>query len=32
MMFFAAFMPTMCWVAPEIPQAMYTIGFTVLPV
>ena len=31
-MFFEFFMPTRCWVAPEIPQAMYTVGFTVLPV
>ena len=32
MMFLAPFMPTMCWVAPEIPAAMYTVGLTVLPV
>ena len=32
MMFFEPFMPTMCWVAPEMPQAMYTVGFTTLPV
>ena len=25
-------MPTMCWVAPEMPSAMYSFGFTVLPV
>ena len=25
-------MPTRCCVAPEIPQAMYTSGFTTLPV
>ena len=32
MMFFEPFMPTMCWVAPEMPAAMYTVGFTTLPV
>ena len=32
MMFFEPFMPTMCWVAPEMPRAMYTSGFTTLPV
>ena len=32
MMFFEPFMPTMCWVAPEMPAAMYTPGFTTLPV
>ena len=31
-MFLEPFMPTRCWVAPEIPQAMYTVGLTVLPV
>ena len=25
-------MPTRCWMAPEMPQAMYSRGFTVLPV
>ena len=28
----APFMPTRCWVAPEMPHATYTVGFTVLPV
>ena len=32
MMFFEPFMPTMCWVAPEMPAAMYTLGLTTLPV
>ena len=32
MMFFEPFMPTMCCVAPEMPQAMYTFGLTTLPV
>ncbi len=31
-MFFEFFIPTKCWVAPEMPQAKYTVGFTVLPV
>src|SRR5437588_926983 len=31
-MFLDPFIPTMCWVAPEMPQAMYTVGLTVLPV
>ena len=31
-MFFEPFMPTMCWVAPEMPHAIYTVGLTVLPV
>src|SRR5271154_4556820 len=32
MMFFDPFMPTRCWVAPEIPHATYSVGLTVLPV
>ncbi len=24
--------PTLCWIAPEMPQAMYSFGATVLPV
>ena len=32
MMFLLPFMPTMCCVAPEMPSAMYTVGFTTLPV
>ncbi len=31
-MFLEFFIPTRCWVAPEIPQATYTVGLTVLPV
>jgi hypothetical protein len=31
-MFLEPFIPTRCCVAPEIPQATYTVGFTVLPV
>src|SRR5512132_4344047 len=27
-----ACIPTLCWIAPEIPQAMYSFGDTVLPV
>jgi len=25
-------MPARCWMAPEIPMAKYTVGFTTLPV
>jgi hypothetical protein len=25
-------MPTLCWIAPEIPAARYSFGATVLPV
>ena len=25
-------MPALCWMAPEMPRAMYTFGCTVLPV
>ena len=32
MMFLEPFIPTMCCVAPEIPAAIYTLGFTTLPV
>ena len=30
-MFFAVCMPARCWMAPEIPNAMYRSGATVLP-
>ena len=29
---FEAPMPAMCWMEPEMPQAMYSEGATVLPV
>ena len=32
MMLAEPFIPTRCCVAPEIPQARYTVGFTTLPV
>src|SRR5207237_777158 len=31
-MFSLACMPTLCWIAPEIPAARYSFGATVLPV
>ena len=30
-MVFAPFMPTRCWMAPEMPTAMYSLGATVWP-
>ena len=29
---FEVFIPARCWIAPEMPQAMYRLGVTVLPV
>ena len=31
-MFSEACMPTLCWIAPEMPAARYSFGATVLPV
>ena len=31
-MFSEACMPTLCWMAPEMPAARYSFGATVLPV
>ena len=32
MMVSEEFIPTRCWICPDTPQAMYTLGRTVLPV
>ncbi len=29
---FESFMPARCWIAPEMPTAMYSCGATILPV